>query len=155
MVLSELLTPPLIASELRARTRNDAVRELAAMLASEQPGLDADDIVRVVLEREALASTGIGEGIAIPHGSLSGAKELVGAMGRSQAGIDFQSVDGRPAHLIFLLVVPRNQPGVHLKTLANITRVLKSEEYRSDLLAARGQAGILSALRAAEAALAS
>lgn len=155
MYLSELLSPALIAPELRARTRNDAVRELAGVLASQQTSLDADDIVRVVLEREALASTGIGEGIAIPHGSLSGATQLLGAMGRSQIGIDFQSVDGRPAHLIFLLVVPRNQPGVHLKTLANITKVLKSEEYRGQLIGARGEMGILSVLQAAEAALAS
>lgn len=155
MYLSELLSPALIASELHARTRNDAVRELAGVLAREQTSLDADDIVRVVLEREALASTGIGEGIAIPHGSLSGAKQLMGAMGRSVQGIDFQSVDGRPAHLIFLLVVPRNQPGVHLKTLANITKVLKNEEYRGQLVHAHDEMGILSVLQAAEAALAS
>lgn len=155
MYLSELLTPRLIAPELRARTRNDAVRELAALLASQHPEMAADDIVRVVLEREALASTGIGEGIAIPHGSLSGATQLVGAMGRSSAGIDFQSVDGRPARLIFLLVVPRNQPGVHLKTLANITKVLKNDGFRDQLIAASDENAVMTVLREAEAALAS
>lgn len=155
MYLSELLSPRLISPELRARTRNDAVRELAALLAASQPDMDADDVVRVVLEREALASTGIGEGVAIPHGSLSGTKQLVGAMGRSAGGIDFQSVDGRPARLIFLLVVPRNQPGVHLKTLANITKVLKNDGFRGQLLSAADEEGIMTVLRDAEAALAS
>jgi PTS system nitrogen regulatory IIA component len=150
MHLSELLNTSLVTSELQARSRDEAIRELAGVLAKESGQLQQEEIVRVVLEREALASTGIGEGIAIPHGSLSTINGLLGAMGRSTPGIDFQSVDSRPAHLIFLLVVPRSQPGVHLKTLANITKVLKNDGYREQLLQAPDAKAIMDALRAAD-----
>ena len=153
MRLSELLSPKLIESDLKSRDRDQAIRELARILADAHDSLNADEVVEVVLEREALASTGIGEGLAIPHGSLSTVDQLLGAMGRSPKGIDFDSVDGKPARLIFLLVVPRSQPGVHLKTLANITKVLKNADYRNQLLTAKDGNEMLEVLESAERAV--
>jgi PTS system nitrogen regulatory IIA component len=96
-----------------------------------------DRVVEVLLEREKLGSTGIGDGIAIPHGKMKGIKELVASFGRSINGVNFESIDNKPTHLFFLLVAPENSAGVHLKALARISRLLKDPSFRNRLMEAR------------------
>src|SRR5690606_10900224 len=89
---------------------------------------------RVLAEREELASTAIGDGVAIPHGKLAQVGEIVACLGRSRAGIDFGSMDGQPTHLFFVMVAPENSTGAHLKALARISRVFKDAQFRRHLL---------------------
>ena len=99
-------------------------------------GVDADVLKRVLEERELLASTAIGDGIAIPHGKLDAVGRLVGTLGRARAGIEFESIDGKPTHLVFMLVAPASSTGVHLKALARLSRLFRDSDFRDRLMAA-------------------
>lgn len=132
--IRELLQQSLIIEELTATDKGGAIAEFARLLKSAGKVSDADELVRVLLEREALGSTGIGEGIAIPHAKLPFLREMIVAFGKSSSGIDFHSVDGKPAHIIFLLVTPDDNPGEHLRTLARISRILKNRVLRGQLM---------------------
>lgn len=136
MKISELLNPGAIVAELKATEKNALLEELTAALASVEKGLDRALVVDVLKERERLGSTGIGEGVAIPHGKLKNIDHLMLSFGRSRAGIDFDAMDGRPSHLFFLLVAPEDSVGVHLKTLARISKLLKNAQVRDRLLLA-------------------
>jgi PTS system nitrogen regulatory IIA component len=109
------------------------IREFAEVLQAAGRVKDAEALVRVLLERESLGSTGIGDGVAIPHGKLSFISDMVVAFGRSSRGVDFQSLDAKPAYLFFLLVTPDDKPGDHLKALARISRILKNPVLRENL----------------------
>jgi PTS system nitrogen regulatory IIA component len=109
---------------------------ISTVLVQEGKLPDQDRVVEVLLEREKLGSTGIGDGIAIPHGKMGGIKELVASFGRSITGVNFESVDNKPTHLFFLLVAPENSAGVHLKALARISRLLKDPSFRNRLMEA-------------------
>jgi PTS system nitrogen regulatory IIA component len=135
MKLTDLLTEKQINPNLQARGKRAAMEELCQSLA--RPGLDPDRLMEVLLERERLGSTGIGDGIAIPHGKLPHLDDLLLAFGRSLAGVDFDALDGKPAHLFFLVVAPENSAGVHLKALARISRLLKSHVVRKELMQAK------------------
>ncbi|MDH4267535.1 MAG: PTS sugar transporter subunit IIA, partial [Deltaproteobacteria bacterium] len=91
-------------------------------------------LMEILLERESLGSTGIGEGVAIPHGKSKEVKRLLASFGRSLAGMDFQAMDGKPTHLFFLLVAPENSAGIHLKALARISRLMKDNVFRKRLM---------------------
>ncbi|MDY6973161.1 MAG: PTS sugar transporter subunit IIA, partial [Thermodesulfobacteriota bacterium] len=93
-------------------------------------------LVRVLLERERLGTTGIGDGVAIPHGKLDGVRHPIVSFGRSKNGLEFDSMDGQPAYLFFLLVAPENTSGVHLQVLAQIAKILKSSAFRRKLMGA-------------------
>ncbi|MDY0269803.1 PTS sugar transporter subunit IIA [Trichloromonas sp.] len=136
MKIAELLNPKAIAGELRASGKGEALGELTDVLVSASDNLDAEEVLRVLHEREALGSTGIGEGVAIPHGKLARLDRLLLAFGRSRQGVDFDSMDGRQAHLFFLLVAPEESVGVHLKTLARISKLLKNPSVRRRLIEA-------------------
>lgn len=112
------------------------MEELVATLSHRYPELDPGSVVDALLERERLGTTGIGEGVAIPHGKMKNLGELALCFGRSLEGVDFQSMDNRPAHLFFLLLAPENSAGVHLKALAKISRMLKDKKFCQDLMAA-------------------
>jgi len=142
MRLVDFVRPELIISELSGQTKPQVVAELARHLAKTQPGLDAEALNRALMEREALASTAIGEDIAIPHGKVESATRMVGCVGRSSAGVAFDSIDGKPTHLFFVLVAPENSTGLHLKALARISRVFKDAEFRARLLRAPSAAEI-------------
>jgi nitrogen PTS system EIIA component len=137
MKILDILAPDAIIAELRATAKPAALQELAALLAARHPEIDGARLVQVLLDREALGSTAIGEGIAIPHGKLSGVSNVLAAFGRSTAGIDFDSLDGNPTRLFFLLVAPEDSAGIHLKALARVSRLLKDKGFR-DRLAAGG-----------------
>jgi len=138
MKISELLNPQAIVADLQARDKNTALAELTGALVSCEPSLNRAEVIAVLLEREKLGSTGIGDGVAIPHGKLGGIPELRLAFGRSRQGVNFESMDGQPAHLFFLLIAPEESVGVHLKTLARISKLLKDSAVRQKLLDAEG-----------------
>jgi len=136
MKLVDFVRPELIIPELLGQTKPQVVAELARHLARTQPALDADVLARVLMEREELASTAIGEDIAIPHGKLENATRLIGCVARSSRGVQFDSLDGKPTHLFFVLIAPESSTGMHLKALARISRVFKDADFRRRLLAA-------------------
>ena len=132
---------------LTAETKDQVLLELAAKVEERHPSLNHEEINRVLLERERLGSTGIGDGIAIPHGKLKRAGGLMLAFGRSIRGIDFDALDGRKVHLFFLVLAPEEATGVHLKMLARISRILKDPVVRKGLLEAPDSAAVHSIIQ--------
>ena len=108
---------------------------------------DTAKLVQILLEREALGSTGIGQGVAIPHGKAGSVSRVVGAVGISRAGMDFDALDGEPVHIFFLLVAPEDSAGPHLKALARISRLLKEKHFRDSLIAAKDERTLMRAIR--------
>ena len=143
MKLMDFLIPDAIEPNLKSSAKNDAIRELIMMLKKAGAISDVESIANIVLEREELGTTGIGEGIAVPHGKSNSLDKLVAAFGRSEKGIDFQSIDNQPVNLIFLLVAPANSAGPHLMALARISRLLKNHNFRSGLMNAKSKEEIL------------
>lgn len=139
MKLTDILEESSIVANLEASTKTEALELLVNAMVTSIPTLDAQEMLRVLLEREELGSTGIGDGIAIPHGKSQELATIVSGFGLSKQGIDFDSLDGKPAHLFFLLVAPENSVGTHLKMLARISRMLKNVEFRQQLLKANSQ----------------
>jgi PTS system nitrogen regulatory IIA component len=136
MKILDILDKECIIAELRSRTKREVLEELTGALLNFKANLDKEALVEILLERERLGSTGIGDGIAIPHGKVQDLDELVLSFGRSTQGIEFDSMDGRPTHLFFLLIAPENSAGIHLRALAKISRLLKSSQFRQRLLEA-------------------
>jgi PTS system nitrogen regulatory IIA component len=136
MKVIDFLKLDAIIAELSATTKAGTLSELANHMARLDPKVDATELGRVLEERELLASTAIGDGIAIPHGKLDSIGELAGVLARSGPGIEFDSIDGRPTHLIFMLVAPVSSMGVHLKALARLSRLFRDADFRRRLLAA-------------------
>ncbi|HXU68131.1 MAG TPA: PTS sugar transporter subunit IIA [Polyangia bacterium] len=145
MKIVDFVGPELIVPQLQAHEKSAVIRELADHLAAHVSGpqkIDREVLAKVLLERERLASTAIGEGVAIPHGKLDAVGKLVAVVGRAPEGVDFDSMDGRPTHLFFVLVAPENSTGVHLKALARISRLFKDPEFRTRLMQAKDAAEI-------------
>ena len=135
MKILDILAPEAIIPAMRATSKAEALQELAGQLAKLHPEIDGARLVQVLLDREALGSTAIGEGIAIPHGKLPGVANVQAIFGRSDAGLEFDSLDGNPTRLFFLLVAPEDSAGVHLKALARVSRLLKDKAFRDHLAA--------------------
>ena len=136
MRVVDFLQPDCVVASLDATTKPAALAELSQRLARTVPGVDAEALRHVLEERELLASTAIGDGIAIPHGKLDSVGHLVGVLGRAVKGIEFESIDGKPTHLVFMLVAPASSTGVHLKALARLSRLFRDPDFRQRLLAA-------------------
>ena len=136
MKLSQILEEQSIILDLKAKDKKEVLEELAEAIASCETSLEKSALVKSLLERERLGSTGIGEGIAIPHGKFYGVSQLIISFGRSLKGLDFESMDGEPAFLFFLLVAPEDSNGIHLKTLAKLAKILKSNSLRKVLMEA-------------------
>ena len=134
MKIAEMLKKDYVIESLMTSTKKDALRELAQVILHDHPQYETETVVKVLLDREKLGSTGIGDGIAIPHGKLAMLDRLVVSFGRSLDGIDFNAMDGRPVHLFFLLLAPENSAGLHLKALAKISRMLKDDSFRRQLI---------------------
>jgi PTS system nitrogen regulatory IIA component len=132
----DFLPENLVFPALAASTKEGVLEELARGLATVHREIDPARLVEILLEREKLGSTAIGDGIAIPHGKLPGLVTVLGAFGRHPRGVDFQSLDGAPTKLFFLLVAPEDSAGMHLKALARVSRLLKDAAFRSRLVAA-------------------
>jgi len=134
MRISDLINECLIIAELNGKSKKQVLEELVKHLAEQKDSIDADELLRVLIEREKLGSTGIGNGIAIPHGKLNGLDNIVLVFGKSTQGVDFDSIDGMQVNLVFLLIAPSNSAGVHLKALARLSRLLKDNSFRQALL---------------------
>lgn len=137
MKIADILKPECIIEDLKAGNKRDVLAELSGRVRQSQVKCDPETMVKVLLERERLGSTGIGDGIAIPHGKIKGLDEMVVTFGRSKAGVDFEALDHRPAHLFFLLLAPEESAGKHLKALAKISRMLKDKAFRKKLMDAK------------------
>ena len=151
MRIADILTEEMVIPELHAGGKREALDEMTAALAAAHPEIDKERLREVLEEREKLGSTGIGGGIAIPHGKLPGLTHVLAVFGRSPSGINFDAVDGAPTRLFFLLVAPEDSSGIHLKALARISRLLKEQEVREQLLACDDRSGPLRIIRDAEA----
>ncbi len=149
--IKDLLQDELVFDNISATDKIGVIKELAVSLKRAGKIGDADELVRVLIEREALGSTGIGDGIAIPHGKLGSIREMIVAFGRSREGVDFQSRDAKPVYLFFLLVTPLDMPGEHLRTLARISRILKNPVLRDNLTHAAHREELLQLLREEDA----
>jgi PTS system nitrogen regulatory IIA component len=137
MRLSEFLTSDSVIADLAGRTKPEILRELAEVLARAAPGATVDQLYGVLSDRERECSTGVGEGVAIPHGKLTGLPGLIAAFGVARNGVDFQALDGKPTFLFFALVAPENSAGAHLKALARISRLFKQPAFRASILNAQ------------------
>ncbi len=136
MDIKELIAKEYIIEDLKSKTKREVLVELAEVFKKGNIEADYDSMVEVLLEREKLGSTGIGDGIAIPHGKLAGLENLIISFGRSREGVGFDSLDGNPVYIFFLLMAPENSAGQHLKALAKISRMLKDKDFRKGLIEA-------------------
>lgn len=134
--IRELLSPGLLEPELVALEKVQAIEELVRVLHREYPDLDRALALRRILDRERLGSTGIGHGVAIPHCKMEGIDRMLCCFGRSLHGVEFQSLDGAPAHIFFLLIAPENAAGEHLRALALISGLCRSETFRQKVMQA-------------------
>ncbi|MCP3983834.1 MAG: PTS sugar transporter subunit IIA [bacterium] len=147
MKIMDILVQDAVILDIEAHEKGAVLLELAQRLAEAEPALEAERLHQVLTEREALQSTGIGDGVAIPHGKLPGLSRLVASFARSQVGVDFHSIDGQKTHLFFLLVVPEHSGGQHLKALARISRFFRDASFRKALEEASTREDILQAIR--------
>ena len=147
MKIADILTEDMVVPALAGRDKADVIIELAAVVSRSHPEIDHGRLVQALGDREKLNSTALGEGVAIPHGKLPGVKRVVAAFGRSPAGVDFSSLDGKPTHLFFLLVAPEDSAGAHLKALARISRLLKDETFRARPMQAPDAAALYETIR--------
>lgn len=136
MKIVDLIKRDMVVPALNATDKRGLLEELAAYMSSHHARIDRAMLAKVLIEREQLASTAIGEGVAIPHGKLGAVGEIVACLGRAPTGVEFDSMDGQPTYLFFVLVAPESSTGAHLKALARISRVFKDPEFRKRLLAA-------------------
>lgn len=144
MKFSDFVAPEAIRSHVRASSKEGVIREMAQALvdAGKIAAGDLEGIVKAILKREDLGSTGIGRGVAVPHTKHPSVNKLVGTVAVSRDGIDFQSLDGDPVQLFFLLVSPPDRPGDHLRALENISRQLRDDTFCRMLKAAKGPVDI-------------
>ena len=149
MKILDVLHKEAIIVDLKALDKKGVLEELVTPVARIS-GLKHDYLVRVLLDRERLGSTGIGEGIGIPHGKLKDLDSLILGCGLSRKGVDFEAMDGLPTHIFFLLVTPENSTGLHLKLLARISKILKNEYFKQKLLEANDSDEIYSIIREEE-----
>jgi len=136
MKIADIYRKDFLIEKLAARNKQDVLMELSAIFLQSSVKFDHESVVNVLLEREKLGSTGIGDGIAIPHGKHRDLDDLMISFGRSPEGIDFDAMDGKPVHIFFLLMAPEKSTGQHLKVLAKISRMLKDGKFREDLMTA-------------------
>jgi PTS system nitrogen regulatory IIA component len=142
MRIAEFLREDLVFPDLAATDKAGVLGEMCAGLTRVYPSLSAQKLSETLLEREKLGSTGIGEGVAIPHGKLSGLPGLLAAFARKKSGVDFAAIDAKPTYLFFVLFAPDNSAGLHLKALARISRLFKQPQFRQGILAADDGAAI-------------
>jgi PTS system nitrogen regulatory IIA component len=152
MRLSEILTLERIDTHLAATDKSDVLRALAQLIARETSGgREPASIEKVLDERERLASTGVGDGVAIPHGRVAGLDHFIAALAIRAEGVPFDAIDGRPASIFFAVVGPEKAAGEHLKCLARIGRMLRDDAVRTRLLSAKGPADALEIVNQADA----
>jgi PTS system nitrogen regulatory IIA component len=153
MKIMDILVEDAVILDLGVRAKREVLAEMANSLAKVEPRVEAGRLLEVLLEREALQSTGIGEGVAIPHGKMVGLDRLLATFARSREGIDFDSIDGQLTHHFFLLVVPEHSGGQYLKALARISRFFRDAAFRQKLTEADRLADVVRAIEEEDAKL--
>ena len=148
MKISDFLCPKAVTAELKGTTKKEIIEELVDLLVSAAAieKKNKAKLIEVLMAREALGSTAIGQGIAIPHAKSESVSQLTAALGVSKKGIDFDSLDGEPAYIFFLLVAPVDSAGPHLKALARISRLLKDKYFRENIKSAKDEKTILKSI---------
>ncbi|RLB84413.1 MAG: PTS sugar transporter subunit IIA [Deltaproteobacteria bacterium] len=149
MKIFDILSKEAILADLKSRDKRGVLEELVTPVAH-IADINHELLVRVLMEREQLGSTGIGEGIAIPHGKVKNLESLILGFGLSRKGVDFESMDGLPTHIFFLLITPENTTGLHLKMLSRISRILKNDLFKQKLLNATNSNEIYSIIKEEE-----
>lgn len=147
MKLVDILAPESILLDLKAQGKREALEEMCRFLADAKKLSDPETLVKTLLDREALGSTGIGQGVAIPHGKSAAVPGQAAALAVSKKGVSFDALDGEPVHILFLLVAPPDAAGLHLKALAKISRLLKDKFFRQALRDAASAQEILKIIR--------
>jgi fructose-specific phosphotransferase system IIA component len=148
----DLLDDKLIDLSVESKTKTDVIKSLISTVASHNAFLDKEEILEAVLDRERALSTGVGEGIAVPHAAISNLDKPIVAFGRVVDGVPFDSVDNKPVNLIFLLLAPEGEISLHLKILSRISRLCFDKKFRALLKAAQSPQDIISAISAIESA---
>ena len=139
MNILDILDEESILPEIKSVNKKEVIEELASLAARQHDGLELEFLVERLMERERLGSTGVGDSVAIPHAKVSGMDKVVAVFGRSVGGVDFDSMDGKKAHLLFLLVAPDSSTGSHLKALARISRLMQDSAFRAGLMEAKSR----------------
>jgi len=150
MKLTQLLSPDLIKVGVADSGKENLIRQLVEVIADNGLLSDAEQAYQDVMTRELQQSTGLEYGIAIPHGKSAAVSELVGALGVSEEGIEFNSMDGKPSHLFFLLIAPPTMSGPHVRALANIAKLTQNINFRKKLIAARNSQEAYQIIKEAE-----
>lgn len=151
MKIVEFLNEKAVTANLKSTNKDGIIRELVDLLAKAEGLRNKEELVKVLLNREALGSTGIGQGVGIPHGKTNTVKRLVAAFGICHQGINFDALDGEAVYIFFLLVAPEDSAGPHLKGLARISRLLKDKFFRESLKALTDEKSILKLIREEDA----
>ncbi len=151
MLLSELLTPERIRVPLHGTSKEELLQELVQLVSADEHVENPDEVLRAVRERETVLSTGIGNGVAIPHGKSAAVPELCMAAGRSAQPVEFDALDGQPVSLFFLLVGPETAAGPHIKALSRISRLVRKDSVREQLVAATSPAQFYDLMKESEA----
>jgi nitrogen PTS system EIIA component len=144
--IMDILVKDAVVLSLKAKDKNGILEEMSRSLAAAEPSVAADELLSVLIDREELQSTGIGEGVAIPHGKMAGLDRLMATFASSDDGVDFASIDGKPTQLYFMLVVPEHSGGQHLKALARISRFFRDPSFRGKLMDATSTEAIFRAI---------
>lgn len=152
MRIMDFLSEKNIAVDLKAKNKKEVIEELVDLLVASGQVTDKKKMVQILLEREELGSTGIGQGIAIPHGKSDTVKELTAAFGLSRSGVAFEALDGEPVYIFFLLVAPEGTAGAHLKALARISGLLKDKYIRKKLMSSQNTAEVVKIIQEEEKA---
>lgn len=149
MKIMDFLNPLAINADLQGTDKKEVIVELVDLLikSGDIKTKEKERVVKVLLEREALGSTGIGQGIGIPHGKFSGVRRLVGACGISHKGVEFESLDGEKVYIFFLLIAPEDSAGPHLKALARVSRLLKDKYFRDTLKSSNDEKILLKVIK--------
>ena len=142
--MSEIIEENSIIPDLKARDKNGVLEELAEVISNHEPSINKAELVKVLVERERLGSTGIGDGVAIPHGKTDAVTELLACVGIVKEGVDFKSLDGVPGKIFIMTLSPSTRSGPHVQFLADISRVLTSEGMRDKLINAETKDELLS-----------
>ncbi len=146
MKITEILNADSIIADLKAKGKRDVISELVEPLVKSGKVGDKNKLLDALMERERLGSTGIGENVAIPHAKSNEIDTIIATFGRSNSGISFDSLDQKPVYFIFLLIAPEKSAGMHLKTLARISKLLKNPLFRQDLMKAKNEKEIYEAI---------
>ena len=143
MKVHELLNPKNILTSFKSELKEDTINELIDLLKDDDHVIDLEEIRKCVFEREEKMSTGVGNGFAIPHGKTNAVTDIIAAFGKSETPIDYNSLDGKPVHLVFLLIGKENLLAKHIKLLSRISRLMSSDEFRNKLIQANTAESIM------------